>query len=292
MGKIRSEIITTSDSYPYVTGMGFRNRCHLIFDEFYQGNESDIFEDGQVVFIKTDFVPVFFERIMPSIKYNVKIVTHNSALGINENYIDFLNHPQVLSWYAQNANFFHEKLSSIPLGLANSRWEHGNISELIKITEEKNIKNHLLYMNFDISTNIDKRKIVFDMFHDKPFVLKAERKSFKGYLEDLSVSKYALSPAGAGIDCHRIWECIAVGTIPIVENCHNISFYKNLPILIIEDWNNVTEDFLNSQYDNIKDKSNSYPLMIDYWTEVIGLMDVKHKTVHNQYGSNSNLFVV
>jgi len=292
MGKTRKNIITTSDSYPYVTGMGFRNRCHLIFDEFHQGQGSDIFEDGQVAFVKTDMIPMFFQAIMPNIKHNIKIVTHNSALGIDDRYTDFLNHPQIISWYAQNANFYHEKLSSIPLGLANCRWEHGNVSELLDIIEEKNKRKHLLYMNFDVTTNVDKRKVVFDMFHNKPFVLKAERKSFKGYLKDLSSSKYALSPAGAGIDCHRIWECIAVGTIPIVENCHNVSFYQDLPILIIENWEGITEAFLESEYDNIKSKSKNNPLLLDYWISKINLMDVKHKTIHNQCGSNSSLFMV
>ena len=46
----------TQDSYPYITGMGIRNRCHMIFDEFRKDEANKIKYDGQVIFIKTDLV--------------------------------------------------------------------------------------------------------------------------------------------------------------------------------------------------------------------------------------------
>ncbi len=122
MASLRHNIHATSDSYPYVTGMGFRNRSHLVFDEFRQDTADNITQDGQIVFIKTDFVPIFFMNVMPKIRNNVKIITHNSALGIDLNYLQFLDNKRVINWYAQNANIRHEKLISIPLGLANKRW--------------------------------------------------------------------------------------------------------------------------------------------------------------------------
>lgn len=292
MSKTRNEIITTSDSYPYATGMGFRNRCHMIFDEFHQDDGSIIVNEGQVVFVKTDLVQLFFKNVMPSIQHKIKIITHNSALGIDENYRHFLDHPQVIAWYAQNANFEHEKLTSIPLGLANLRWAHGDIDQINKVVKKKNKRTHLVYMNFDINTNIGKREEVFKLFQDKDFVLSAERKPFKDYLLDLRMSKYALSPAGAGIDCHRIWESLAVGTIPIVERCHNISFYEDLPILIIDNWGNVTREFLEDKYEEIMSKNSDSSLLLDHWIDKIGLMDKKYRTIHNQQGSNFNLFMV
>lgn len=289
---MRNEVITTADSYPYITGMGFRNRCHLIYDEFHKGNPSSISEDGQVVFIKTDLVPMFFRNIMPEIKYAVKIITHNSALGIDKEYTQFLDNPKVITWYGQNANFKHPKLNSIPLGLANLRWGHGNVKQLLEVLEDKQERTHLLYMNFDIGTNADKRSKVFNLFSEKDFVFSADRKSFQEYLRDLSSSKYALSPAGAGIDCHRVWESLAVGTIPIVESCHNISFYKNLPILIVDDWNEITKEWLDAKYVEIKNNSNIPSLFLDYWIKKIGLLEKSYKTIHNQEGSNLNLFMV
>ena len=274
MGKIRNNIDATADSYPFVTGMGFRNRCHFVFDEFHTDNPSSLLHDGSVVFIKTDLVPIFFKNIMPNIHCDIKIVTHNSALGIDKKYENYLNNPRVVSWHAQNANFKHQKLHSIPLGLGNRRWLHGSIKKLNLVNEEDVSKEHLLYMNFDIRTNVSERTKVYDRFKDKDYVLKSDRTSFEQYLRDLKASKYCLSHPGAGIDCHRIWESLSVGTIPIVERCNNISFYEHMPILIIDNWNSVTEDYLNNNYQHILNKGkNSSCLFMDYWIEKIGLLN-------------------
>ena len=40
-----------------------------------------------------------------------------------------------------------------------------------------------------------------------------------------------------------------MGVIPIVEkHPHNIQLGKHLPLLIVEDWNIITEEYLNNYY--------------------------------------------
>jgi hypothetical protein len=273
MPYVRRDVDATADSYPYVTGMGFRNRAHLIFDEFHREGPDAISQDNQVVFVKIDYIPHFFTYIMPNIKNKVKIVTHNGDIGVDSRYKQLLDHSNVTVWYAQNANFVHKKLNSIPLGLCNKRWVHGNTKDLEDINKENIDREHLLYMNFDVNTNKSERTKVFELFVDRDYVFSANKKPFKGYLRDLRANKYALSPPGAGIDCHRIWESICVGTIPIVERCHNISFYEHLPILIIDDWNSITKDLLEKRYEGFVTAGwdNSYMFM-DHWINEIGLL--------------------
>ena len=57
------------------------------------------------------------------------------------------------------------------------------------------------------------------------------------YLQQLSDHKFAFSPPGNGVDCHRIWECFYLGVIPIVKRSPHTENYKDLPVLIIDDWN-------------------------------------------------------
>ena len=268
----------TADSYPYVTGMGFRNRSHMVVDEFRQDPPHTISERGQVVFVKTDLTPQFMQYILPSIAHPITLITHNSALGINSDYVQFLDNPKILNWYAQNANIFHPKLRSIPLGIANQHWPHGNITEIENVRHKNLAREHLVYMNFDISTNSTKRSSVYEMFRGKEYVKHAHRKPFSEYLHDLATSKYSLSPPGAGIDCHRIWESIAVETIPIVEACHNITFYKDMPILIVDEWETITEEFLNQKYEEILSKSNRSLMFLDSWIEKVGLLPLRFPT--------------
>jgi hypothetical protein len=261
----------TADSYPYVTGMGFRNRAHLIYDEFQKDASSNITRDGQVVFIKTDFVSEFFAFILPTINYNITIITHNSDFNITTNYIQYIDNPKVISWYAQNVDVQHPKLKSIPLGIGNRRWQHGNIEELEEVKAQTLDKQHLVYMNFNANTNSGKRNMVASLFSNANYVYTAANKSFVNYLIDLKSSKYAISPQGNGIDCHRTWEALLMGSIPIVKNCNNISFYTNLPILIIDNWATITEEFLEEKYNSFS-FNNIEHMFIDYWIKEIGLL--------------------
>ncbi len=262
----------TQDSYPYINGMGLRNRCDMIFDEYQRDNLDKIKYDGQFIFVKTDLIPMFFNSVVPKLNRSVIIITHNSALGIDIRYKKYLDDPRIIRWYAQNANFNHPKLHSLPVGIAHRYWPHGDIFEIDRVKKAEIKKDHLVYMNFDLKTNIQERTKVYDMFINEDYVLEGKRKPFGEYLEDLARSKYALSPPGAGIDCHRIWESIAVGTVPIVQDCHNISFHKNMPILIIENWKEINKEYLEERYDTFKSKNyTTDPLYLDYWYEKIGL---------------------
>ena len=44
-------------------------------------------------------------------------------------------------------------------------------------------------------------------------------------MSELSSYKFALSPEGNGIDCHRTWECLYLGVIPIVKKSVALSFF-------------------------------------------------------------------
>jgi len=266
----------TMDSYPYVTGMGFRNRSDMIFDEFTQDSPDSITRDNQVVFIKIDFAHHFFKYIFPNIKYKIKIITHNGSIGINENYKPYLDNDKLIRWYGQNANFKHKKLESIPLGIANRRWNHGNINIIEKVLESKTKKKNLLYLNFDVNTNFNERNKTFSIFKDKNYVHVENKRPFEDYLIDLKNSKYTLSPEGSGSDCHRIWESILMNSIPIIKKCHNIMFYKDhLPILVVDDWSQINQEFLENKYDEIKKNTNKNMLYMDFWIPRIGLNNKK-----------------
>jgi hypothetical protein len=244
----------------------------MVFDEFQKDSPDKIRYDGQVVFIKTDLVPMFFNFTMPKINRSIIVLTHNSALGIDDRYKKYLDDPRVLRWYAQNANFNHPKLHSVPLGIANRRWRHGDTLEIDRVNNSRTEKDHLVYMNFDLKTNVQERTKVYDMFKDKEYVLRGEKKPFGDYLEDLARCKYTLSPPGAGTDCHRIWESIAVGTVPVVQNCHNISFHTRMPLMVVDDWGKLNEKYLEEKHVSFRDKKYfTEPLYLDYWIKKIGL---------------------
>jgi hypothetical protein len=59
-----------------------------------------------------------------------------------------------------------------------------------------------------------------------------------------AMAEYAFcaSPHGHGLDCHRTWEALALGCIPIVKKSPLDDLYSKYPIWIVSDWSEVTLD--------------------------------------------------
>lgn len=73
-------------------------------------------------------------------------------------------------------------------------------------------------------------------------------------------SYYTLSPRGAGEDTHRFFEAIALNSIPIVKKT-NTPFdetFKFFPCLVVNDWNECTEEFLLYNLNEKKELLNNF----------------------------------
>jgi|688.fasta_scaffold18544_7 hypothetical protein len=232
----------------FITGNKFKNLCHYSFDEF--GFVKHIEPDGEKlkIFVKIDLVSIFFDLWNGG---EFILVTHNGDTEINSNFIIYLSHPNLIEWYGQNVNINHPKLKSIPIGIANETWEHGNEKIFLKVIEENYEKDTMVYANFDVNTNSTERNKCIKGI-TKNGVNISDRKPFKKFLEEISKSYFVVSPNGNGIDCHKTWESIYLGSIPIVTDSINIKFYKDLPIYVINDWSDFTiGDFSESLYKKI-----------------------------------------
>ncbi|CAF4925352.1 unnamed protein product, partial [Rotaria sp. Silwood2] len=63
-----------------------------------------------------------------------------------------------------------------------------------------------------------------------------------------------LSSRGNGIDCRRTWEALHLDIIPIVWNTSLNVLYENLPIVIINHYEELNEKFL---YEKLKEISEN-----------------------------------
>jgi len=87
------------------------------------------------------------------------------------------------------------------------------------------------------------------------------------YFEDLTKHKFVVSPEGNGIDCHRHYEALMAGCIPIIEyNDHIQEKYKGCPILYTKDYTEITEEYLSKKYEEMIDTEYDFSrLMLDYY---------------------------
>ena len=115
-------------SAPFITGDTFRESCNFIFDEMTSDFDCDKVKRGDLIFVKTDYIGTFFHEKHPFIKNPYVLITHNSDYGIPGSYAYMLDDKKLLAWFGQNVEgSCHEKLISVPIGIANSSWDHGNI---------------------------------------------------------------------------------------------------------------------------------------------------------------------
>src|SRR3990167_2803914 len=213
------------DSRPYVSGDTFRTACQHAYD-----NVAPVFyptkvQRGDLVFVKTDYLADFFSKYHPAITQSYILVTHNSDDPSPGQFASYLDDPKLAHWFGTNCDLVHPKFTAIPVGLANRYCKHGNITNLIMLQRKlpTMTKQQLLCMNFVLRTNPVERGRLFALFTAQPycktFIDQNELgvKNFMRYLTDLAESCFVLSPHGHGMDCHRTWEALLVGSYPIVR---------------------------------------------------------------------------
>lgn len=261
-------------SAPYISGDTFRVSCDFTFDELSKNIDPSLVKNGNTIFVKTDFLEEFFTRVHPNIPSKYILVSHNSDCHVPGRFAPFLEDEKIIAWFGQNLeNCLHSKMHPIPIGIANRCWDHGNIDIVTRMRKKISEfdRTIFLYMNFQIATYPGERGRVANMFRNEAYCVVSDVKDYATFLADLSQSIFVLSPRGNGSDCHRTWECLLMGAIPIVKKSSLDPLYENLPVLIVDDWSDVTYEFLLEKYQEMQANS-SYEMeraYSEYWLKLI-----------------------
>jgi hypothetical protein len=229
----------------------------------------EILYGDSIIFCKTDFLDYLFNNLKNSNNRHV-IVTHHSDYPVDE--YRFNKKPDcVLKWFAINPTKNHPDLIPIPLGVKThdgiyleerymTKWFANNIEKL-----NKNIKNNKVYCNWT-DTNSYRNIIIQKLKNNNIDITHESNIPFDTYATNMSFHKFVISPPGNGIDCHRTWESLYLGCIPIVIKNKIYDSWSDLPIIQVNDYSEVTNELLNSYKNfNFKDKK----LYIPYWKDMI-----------------------
>ena len=237
-----------------------------------------------IAYIKTDVLTSPSQSIIWRGKYHTlrpaKIwITGHSDYPICEGRFAKFQH-NCDKWFTINKDFNHDKLINLPIGITNNTSEssihpiYGNTDIMIDVmSNDKNIQN-LVYMNFNIHTYQQDRRPCFDTFKGKSWVTyDVPDNTLEGrklFLQRIRNHKFVLCPRGNGVDTHRLWETLYMGSIPIVKRHLAFNAYTDLPILFIDDWAEVNEEMLNAKYEEITNTTwNLEKLKIGYWIDII-----------------------
>lgn len=224
--------------------------------------ENKEINNGHIIFCYTHILDNInaLIKILKLMKNKFILIFHNSDYSFNESHLILYNELELLDHiYTQNCNIKNNKVTPIPIGIANSQWKHGNLNVLLNVYKQTIKKSNNIYFNFNIKTNMLKRKLCYDIITNKGIKWN-NNKQYMEYLQELKSYKYAICPEGNGIDTHRFWECLYMNVIPICVKNVIVEYYSNyFPIIILNNWNELNIESLILNYKN-ENKINHYHL--------------------------------
>jgi hypothetical protein len=228
------------------------------------------------------YLTFFLNTILPEIQHEFILVTSNeneSALStfersgaIDDSYLLYLENDKIIKWFGRNIVAKHPKLCCIPLGVT---WLENVPHSLIHacfsdLRVENYFSNKQIYCYLNIRNTHPSRPAVSSIFSNKPFCTVSKFVPFEQYMSHLTASRFVISPRGFNIDCFRTWEALYAGAIPVVESRGIDDIYEGLPVIIVDDLNTVTKEFLDAEFEKLKGKVfHLERLHAQYWLDKI-----------------------
>jgi len=253
-------------------GVGFvkgqlGGRAPLRFDP----QRFDSVKDGDLVWMRLIALPQFVDEALPRIRARFSLVTGDEDWAIPSGFDRsrvLLEDPRVTCWFSQNydGTVQHEKLQGLPIGLdfhtiSNRRkWGHWPATPAAQEAELEQLRRsappnpqRLLRVHADFHFNKHKQQVWGD---DRAAVQRALDGNPVVQFQTTKVRRielwrektryaFVVSPHGNGLDCHRTWESLVLGNIVIVKRSSLDPLYQGLPVVIVDDWREITAQNLS-----------------------------------------------
>ena len=252
-------------------------------------------KDRAIIYVQNSAIEDFYKNYLPKIKTSFVLVSGDAdeTMPLDKlteaEFHNLVNDKRCLHWFIQNAAFAtHPKFSIIPAGLdyhtlTYSHRKHAWGNWALPIEQEK----RLLAVR-DQAPQLESRIVKgYSTFHfymtgkygydrvDAVVGIPRENIFYERVPVDRETtwknqSQYAfvVSPLTNGLDAHRTWEALALGCVPIVKKSPLISLFEDLPVLIVDEWSEVTHQRLQRFLDEFKENKNNYnydKLTLAHW---------------------------
>jgi hypothetical protein len=245
----------------FIDGDFFESLSNFSFGDMYSPNVqrptveviSDVFNNHEfpTFFIETRGLPLLLS-LLSKFDKDCKIICHNSDISFGEEILNIIPSNVKRIW-CQNYNYLeNDVIKSLPIGLERKRWvPEMKKQELLLDYMGRDIpRNKMVYMNFNPDTNPIRKKIHQEL-KDRPYITDEMvgwyGGGYENYLYNLKSHKYVISPPGNGIDCHRNWEALYCGCIPIVLDDYFIRNVYGDSVLKVNSFDEINEELLISE---------------------------------------------
>jgi hypothetical protein len=290
---------------------------------FINGDYQNI-ESGDIVWLKGCFIPEFCREILPAVKHSFVLVISDgdesfpSDCGLGKMEIDdFIDNAKIIHIFAQNYDYSgsSEKVSHLPIGMdfhtigyksEQGGWgekgapldQEAHLTEILSHLQPTHLRKKRVFVDFQLADTMHggfKRYLQFgeDRTSIFKYLLTTNLIDYDKWMRRSDLWKikgqyaFSISPHGNGLDCHRTWEDLILGCIVIVKSSLLDPMYEGLPVVIVKEWSEITEENLvnwaNFYQDAFTNPSYRYKLTNEYWLSKIQEVANPYKTKNWDY---------
>lgn len=267
-------------------------------------NLYDSIKPNEILHVCPQALKNFVTKVLPKISVPFILVTNNSDWTIPDDIkseFDILvQTPLMLHWFSQNCVITHPRITRIPIGLdyhtliptrkQTFAWsqpeKHAWGIKQDPVYQEQQLdqfktlsrpfwgREMKAYANFHflMTTRYGKTDRV-DAYNTIPKNLvyyeptKCIRATSWGNMIEYA---FTISPHGNGLDCHRTWEALCLGCIPIVKTSGLDPLFEDMPVWIVSAWSEVTEENMKNKINEFRERTFRYErLGLNYWRDRI-----------------------
>lgn len=254
--------------------------------------------NGSTFYICTNAIKHFIFEIFPNLQFKIVLVTGDcdetcweDLFSYYSDFISFIENEKIIHWFSQNCSVTHPKLSHMPIGLdyhTMTTEYHGIWGPKLNPIEQETILNNIIegstfkpFWERDVKCYSNFHFLMTTKHgYDRVDALNSIPKDLVYYepnriLRDETWNKqiqyaFVISPHGGGLDCHRTWEALVLGCIPIIKTSGLDPVFNDLPVLIVKEWSDINEDLLQTTINDFKNKEFKYDrLLLSYWVNLI-----------------------
>ena len=245
----------------HIDGDSFRLMCDFCLGQIAPE------EDDQLMYCDGEQYLEALSFIRSNKNQTFRLLSHNGDDTINS-----CDVPDNLTiWYALNLNFTHPKVNPIPIGLENEHWHPTKRDAMQNLPNgDRKIR---AFMQLNPDTHKERWDLLIKLKSGNVFAdyeRSRNGQNFEGYVANLTDYAFCMCPRGNGIDTHRIWEALYLGCIPIVKNHITHKCLSGLPVMFVDEWEEVTPQRLQDEYRDIQEgEYKMEKLSFSYWKERI-----------------------
>ena len=220
-------------------------------------------QNGTIIFVDTCNIDHFMRITIPKFPSDLLfvLVSGDSDVAVPSGtmFNEIHDHPSIIKWYAMNCDRYNlnsDTFECIPIGV--SQWADAReyLQKAYELDYLSNNKTFKALVAFTVSNHKDRRVAYRHFCHRTSFTNCLNSfPSMMEYYNIVSRTQFVISPHGVGIDCYRTYESLAMGAYVVVKKSPLDIIYKTMPVLIVDEWTDVTEELLDKTYKEFQQKS-------------------------------------